>query len=421
MPEETFLSDDFLRQIMAAGQADILVGVPTLNNRDTIQQIVSAVRVGLVKYFPRERAALVNLDGASTDGTPDLVKSATAPDFRSFLAADPLRTMHTLTTSYSSIRGKGGALEAILAAADLLRARACALVYPDMESITPEWIDALIRPICREGFDFVAPVYQRHKFDGLLINHVLSPLIAAAYGCEIEEPMGGQFAFSGRLATHYLNRDAWQQGLMRFAPEIWMTATALAGDFRLCQAFLGPKLHSAKASGTALASTIQQVVGALFSCLEMHESYWASYQGTWTAPVFGFVYDVDLPPLRVNRKRGLSTFQKGVEELSSVLEPVLSPSTLQQIREVAKLPEVHFPDELWVKTVYEFAGAFHHSVINRDHLLQALTPLYLGRIDSFLTENYKSSAAQAREKIKQLRGRYVSLKPYLIERWNAKV
>jgi len=405
---------------MAAGEVDILVGVPTLNNRDTIQQIISAARVGFVKYFPRERAALVNLDGGSTDGTPDLVKSAAAPDFRTLLAADPLRTMPTLSTSYSSIRGKGGALQSILAAADLLRAKACALVYPDIESMTPEWIDALIRPIYREGFDLLAPVYQRHKFDGLLINHILSPLIAAAYGCEIEEPMGGQSAFSGRLAAHYLNQDTWQQDLMRFAPEIWMTATALVGDFRLCQAFLGPKLHSAKSGGAGLAGTIQQVVGALFSCLEMHESFWVSHQSNRTAPVFGFVYDVDLPPLRVNRKRTLSTFQKGVEELASILERVLSPSTFQQIREISKLPEVRFPDELWVKTIYEFAGAFHRSVINRDHLLQALTPLYLGRIDSFLTENHKSSAAQARERVRQLRAQYVSLKPYLIERWNAK-
>ena len=420
MPEETFLSDDFLRQIMAAGEVDILVGVPTQNNRDTIQQIISAVRVGFVKYFPRERAALVNLDGGSTDGTLDLIRSTATPDFRSFLAADPLRTMHTLTASYSAILGKGGALRAILAAADLLRAKACALVYPDMEGITPEWIDALIRPIYREGFDFLAPVYQRHKFDGLLINHILSPLMAAAYGCEIEEPLGEQSAFSGRLAAHYLNQDAWHQDLMGLAPEIWMTATALVGNFRLCQAFLGPKRHSAKSSGTGLVGTVQRVVGALFRCLEMHQSYWTAHQGDRTAPVFGFVYDVDLPPLRVSRKRSVSTFQKGVEELTSILEPVLSPSTLQHIREIAKLPEVRFPDELWVKTVYEFAGAFHRSVINRDHLLQALTPLYLGRVDSFLSENQRSSAAQARERINQLRAQYVGLKPYLIERWNAK-
>jgi glucosylglycerate synthase len=421
VPDETILSDDFLRQITAAGEVDILVGVPTLNNHDTIARVVSAIRVGFVKYFPRDRAALVNVDGGSTDGTPEILKGTPVPDFRTFLASSPLRTMHTLTTSYDAMQGKGGALHVILATAELLRAKVCAIVSPDLESLTPEWIEALTRPIYREGFDFLAPIYQRHRFDGLLISHVLSPLVAAAYGCEIQEPLGGELAFSGRLASHYLSQNAWQLDLMQSAPEIWMVTTALVGGYRLCQGFLGPKVHSANPASPDLSVTIQQVVGALFSCLEAHQSYWLTHEGIRTVPEFGFAYDLDLPPIHVDRKRMLSTFLKGVEELPSILEPALSPSTLQQIREIAKLggEGSWFPDDLWVRTVYEFAGAFHRSVINRDHLLQALTPLYLGRINSFLSENHRSSATGARERTKKLRSEFENLKPYLEERWNA--
>jgi hypothetical protein len=411
-----------LRQITAAGEVDILVGVPTLNNYNTIARVISAIRVGFVKYFPRERTALVNVDGGSKDGTPEIVKGAAVPDFRVYLASSPLRTMHTLTTSYDEVHGKGGALHVILATAELLRAKVCAIVSPDLESLTPEWIEALTRPIYREGFDFLAPIYQRHRFDGLLISHILSPLVAAAYGCEVEEPLGGELAFSGRLASHYLSQDAWQQDLMRFVPEIWMVTTALVGGYRLCQAFLGPKVHAEKPASPDLAETMQQVVGAIFSCLEAHQSYWMTREGIQAVPVFGFEYDLDLPRIRVNRKRMVDTFLKGVAELASILEPALSPLTLQQIREIAKLGGEGscYPDELWVRTVYEFAGAFHRTVINRDHLLQALTPLYLGRINSFLSENHRSSSAGARERIKRLRSQFESLKPYLAERWNAR-
>jgi hypothetical protein len=418
--DDTLLSDDFLRQITAAGEVDILVGVPTLNNHATIARVISAIRVGFVKYFPRDRAALVNVDGGSEDGTPEMVRSAANPDFRAFLAPSPLRTMHTLATSYGAMQGKGAALHVILATAELLRAKACAIVSPDLESLTPEWIEALNRPIYREGFDFLAPIYQRHRFDGLLISHVLSPLVATAYGCEIEEPLGGELAFSGRLASHFLSQDAWQLDLMRFAPEIWMVTTALVGGYRAGQAFLGPKVHTASPASPDLSVTIQQVVGALFSCLEAHQSYWLTHQGTQNVPAFGFQYDLDLPPIRVNRKRMLNTFLKGVTELDSILESALTPQTLQQIREIAKLDgeTSWFPDDLWVRTVYEFAGSFHRSVINRDHLLQALTPLYLGRINAFLAENQRASATGARERIKKLRSQFESLKPYLAERWN---
>jgi len=421
VPDETLLTDDFLRQITAAGEVDILVGVPTLNNRKTIARVISAIRVGFVKYFPRERSALVSVDGGSKDGTPEIVRDAAVPDFRAFLASTPLRTMHTLTTSSAGMQGKGGALHIILATAELLRAKVCAIVSADLESLTPEWIEALTRPIYREGFDLLAPIYQRHRFDGLLVSHILSPLVAAAYGCEIEEPLGGELTFSGQLASHYLSLDAWELDLMRSAPEIWMVTTALVGGYRVCQAFLGPRVQSERAASGDLATTIQQIVGALFSCLEAHQSYWMPLNGARAAPVFGFQYDLELPPIRVNRKRMLNTFLKGVTELASIFEPALSPQTLQQIQAIAKLggEGSSFPDDLWVRTVYEFAGAFHRSVINRDHLLQALTPLYLGRINSFLSESQRSSATGARERIQKLRSQFESLRPYLAERWNA--
>jgi hypothetical protein len=420
--DETLLTDDFLRQITATGEVDLLVGVPTLNNHETVERVISAIRVGFVKYFPRERAALVSVDAGSHDGTPEVVRATAVPDFRAFLASTPLRTMHTLTTSCPAMQGKGGALHVILAAAELLRAKVCAIVSPDLESLTPEWIEALIRPIYREGFDLLAPIYRRHRFDGLMISHVLSPLVSAAYGCEVEEPLGSELTFSGGLASHYLSQEVWEQDLVRSAPEIWTVTGALVGGYRVCQAFLGPRVHSENPGTADLATTMQQVVGALFGCLEAHQSYWMSLEGVRTVPVFGFQYDLDLQPIRVNRKRMLNTFRKGVAELASILEVVLSAATLQQIREIAKLEgeSSRYPDELWVRTVYEFAGAFHRSVINRDHLLQALTPLYLGRINSFLAENHKASASGARDRIKELRTQFENLKPYLVACWKAR-
>ncbi len=117
----------------------------------------------------------------------------------------------------------------------------------------------------------------------------------------------------------------------------------------------------------------------------------------------------------------LSTFLKGVGDLAAVLEPALSPSTLEKIRAIAVtgVEGAYYPNELWVETVYEFAGAFHRSVINRDHLLQALAPLYLGRINSFLSENHRSSGTGARDRIIKLRGQFENSKPYLLEHWNA--
>ncbi len=422
MAEETFLSDEFLRELTAVGEVDIVVGVPTFNNRDTIERVVSAVQIGLVKYFPRERSILINPDGGSKDGTSGVVKGTSIRNFETLLMASPLRTMHRITTSYRGSRDGGNALRIILAAADLLRAKASAVVSPDLRTITPEWVEALVRPVYKEKFDFVSPIYHRHKFDGLLIKHLLSPMVRAVYGYSISEPVGSELGFSGRLASHYLAHDVWHQDFVSAGAGIWLTTTAIVGGFRLCQSFLGPKIHASKPSGQDLVQTIQRVVGGLFRCLETHESYWISRTGSQPAPIFGFEYGAAPEPIRINRQRMLQVFRVGVGELASILQSIVSPQTLHEIQAIAALQdkEFRFPDELWVKTIYEFASSYHRSVINRDHLLQALVPLYRGRASSFVSENYKADALDIEKKTEEVSVQFERLKPYLLEGWTKK-
>jgi hypothetical protein len=82
--------------------------------------------------------------------------------------------------------------------------------------------------------------------------------------------------------------------------------------------------------------------------------------------------------------------------------------------------EFRYPDELWVKTIYEFAAAYHRSVINRDHLLQALTPLYRGRVSSLVLENSKADTAKLEQRFELLGQEFEKWKPYLIDRWTMK-
>lgn len=420
MAEETFLSDDFVNQLTAVGEVDILVGLPTLNNRDTIQRVVNAIIVGLVKYYPRERSVLINPDGGSKDGTTEAVQAASIPDFRAVLASNPLRTMHVVSAQYPGVRGQNEALRMLFAAADLLGAKACALFSPDLESVTPEWLDALIRPALKDGYDFVAPVYQRRRFDGLLVKNVLHPLIRAAYGYQVEEPVGRETAFSGRLATYLLGDESRREGFPGLGARAWMTTAAMAGGYRVCQAFLGPRVAASRRSALDLNTAILEIGGSLFRCMELHQSYWTSRQGCEEVPTFGFQPVLDLDPVRIDRRRMYQMFRTGVDQLGSVLEKILSPETLEAIGEISKAEERHFrfPDDLWAKTVCEFASSYHHSAINRDHLLQALTPLYRGRVSSFILENARAEADEVERTLESLRHEYERLKPYLVESWN---
>src|ERR1700687_3127603 len=82
LAEDSFLTDDFLRELMNVGEVDILVGLPTHNNAKTVGPIVQNIQSGILKWFPRERAAIINADGGSRDGTRELVTGISIDDVR---------------------------------------------------------------------------------------------------------------------------------------------------------------------------------------------------------------------------------------------------------------------------------------------------------------------------------------------------
>jgi len=418
--EGNFLTDDFLRQLIEVGEADVLVGLPTHNNAESVGPIVRTIRDGILRSFPRERAVIINADGGSRDGTPELITGLSISDVHRSSSVPALRTLHAISTKYSNTPQSGIALRTILAAADLLRAKACIVISPESEGISPDWISSLIRPIYYEGFDFVSPTYRRHKFDGLLATNLLYPMVRALYGARIREAYVSEFGFSGRLGSQFLGQNQWD-GSVENGTELRLTLAAVTGKYRICQTFLGKK-DPVERRAANLVPALRQSVGVLFSALETDYDMWSTISGSAEVPTNGNTPELLLDPLRVNRKRLREMFVNGVSQLESVFQAILSPSTLAELKEIAGLGEEKFryPAELWVRTVYEFAAAYQKSVINRDHIIQALAPLFRGRVFTFIVENRSGSANDVANNIEGLCLEFERLKPYLLEMWKSK-
>jgi len=418
LTEESILTDEFLRQLINVGEADILVGVPTYNNAATVGQVVQTIRAGLLKCFPRERAVIVNADGGSTDGTQDLVRGVSVNDQRYVSDLPALRTLHCISAKYEGGPAAGAALRSILAAAELLRASACAVIAGDSTNLESEWIERLLRPVYRDAIDLVMPLYRRHKFDGLLVRTLIYPMTRALYGKRIKEPYAAEFAFSGRLGSHFLGEEVWQNDAGREGSEICLTVAAMTGEFRLAQTYLGSKSHVDSRSAD-LVTALRQTVGALFWSLEANLETWSSSHDSHAVPLLNAGPELTVEPLRVNRKRLHRMFCSGVTELDPVLRTTLSAGTLAELQRIAGLAEDDFrySDELWIRTVYEFAFSYHKSVISRDHILQALAPLYRGKTYTFLIENRDASGEEVDRNVERLCMAFERLKPLLVELW----
>jgi len=116
-------------------------------------------------------------------------------------------------------------------------------------------------------------------------------------------------------------------------------------------------------------------------------------------------------------------FRNGVAELGPILSSILDPETHAEINSIVASEEstFRFRTDLWVRTLYDFAASYHHAVINRDHLVQALVPLYRGMTYSFLMEHADSSATELEAVNESLCAEFERQKPYLMEKWNAKI
>jgi hypothetical protein len=421
LAEESFLTDDFLRQLINVGEVDILVGLPTHNDAKTIGSIVHTIQRDILRCFPRERAVIINADGGSRDGTPELVTGISIDDVRPASNPYALRTLHSISTRYAASPSSGVALRTILAAAELLRAKACVVMSPESANIESEWLSKLLHPIYRDGFDLVTPTYGRHKFEGLLITNLLYPMVRALYGVRIREAYSPEFGFSGRLGSQFLGQNVWNDGADGAGVELRFTLAAITGGYRICQSFLGEKDHIER-RGADLVPALRQTAGALFSVLEADFPVWSSVAGSQPVPTTGADQKVLLEPVRVNRKRLREMFSTGVAELDSVFQSILSPSTLAELRRIARREEAEFryPAELWVRTVYEFAAAYRKSVISRDHIIQALAPLFRGRVFTFVTENRSASADDVENNIEGLCLEFEQLKPYLLQMWKSR-
>lgn len=406
-------------QLDAIGQADIVVGIPSFNSAHTIGHVVRAVQGGLAKYFPEHKAVIVNSDGGSSDGTMEVVHASAIEDFSAILLQQRVAPVSKIAFAYSGIPGKGSAFRTVFEIAGVLNAKACAVVDSDLRSITPEWLELLLKPVLAGGYDYVSPLYHRHKFDGTITNSIVYPLTRALYGKRVRQPIGGDFGFSGQLAQFYLAQDVWDSDVARFGIDIWMTTTALANGFKLTQSFLGAKIHDAKDPGADLSSMLYQVLSATFALMEKYAAVWAPVRGSAAVPAFGFEYTVGLEQVNVNTARMLHLFREGLGNLGEIWREILGAGDFSEVERLALQTDdtFHFPIALWARVVYDYALAFHNKRLPVEHLIKSMTPLYIGKTASFIITVKDMGQQEAEAEIEKLCLEFENAKEYLASNW----
>lgn len=392
---------------------DILVGVPCYNNEDTIAHVVKMIDKGLGKYYPDKSYALFISDGGSLDDTREEANKASVS----------LGSKRKVAI-YRGMPGKGTSFRAIFELAELLKTNACIVVDSDLRSITPEWIKLLADPILNKQAAYVAPYYLRHKHDGTITNHIMYPMFRSLYGLRVRQPIGGDFGFSGEIASLYAHEDVWNTDVARFGIDIWMTTTAANEGYSIVQANLGNKIHDAKDPSADLGPMFSEVISTFFYLMGKYENQWLPIAGSKPVEIIGEKIESNhAQPVSVALSRLKEELIDGFNYFEPLYRQIIEPDNYMQLKaniaDTKKGQEIKFPADLWAKILYDFAFTFQTWKRNRRKLITILTPLYFGRTGAYCQEVADVDDAGAEKVVEKQAETFEELKPYLVQKIEA--
>ncbi len=390
-------------------EADLIIGIPSRNEADSIGFAVEQASEGLAKYFANLRAVIVNCDNQSDDGTKEAFFAARSKVPRIYLSTP------------DGVRGKGNNLKNLFRLAGELKTKAVVCLDADTKSLSPKWIKNLAEPLLAD-YSFVAPLYLTHKYDGKVTNSIAYPLSRCLYGRRIRQPIGGEFGFSGDLARYFLDHESWTDSVAHFGIDIWMTTLAIHYGKPITQAFLGsPKIHRPTCDEKALGEIFRQVVGTIFHLQNMLSPFWRDIRHSRPTAIFGFGTGEEAQPCgsEVDYSALYSSIKDGYGRYYSLWNEILAGETYSKLEEVISLDEKSFelPTNLWAHILFDMSVACRDKVVEIDQLTESLVPLYQGQNLTFMKATEGMPQGQAEEYIEDQCLSFEEAKPYLLKRW----
>ncbi|MGD2294201.1 MAG: glycosyltransferase [Candidatus Aminicenantes bacterium] len=391
-------------------QVDIIVGIPSYNEADSISFPTKIANQGLIHSFPRKKSVIINVDNHSPDGTKDAFMNTETQIPKIYISTP------------QGVKGKGNNLRNLFIAAVELNAIAVVVVDADLKSITPDWIQYLAEPLF-SGFNYVCPIYVRHKYDGSITNHIAYPLLRTLYGLRVRQPIGGDFGFSGRMARAFLSEKIWDEKVGNFGIDIWMTTVAIARRFRVCQTFLGtPKIHRTKDPAKHLGPMFTQVIETIFNLMIDFEYFWKEMSESRPSSIFGFGLGVEEKPpeVQVDTETLHVKFVSGFDRYGEIWEKIIPAPEMSQIRDTKRIAkdQFYYSSGLWARILFSFAIAYRNNKIPRKTIIEAMKPFYYSRILSFVNKTRHMGIKDCEEYFEQVVRVFEAEKEYLIRRWD---
>ena len=386
---------------MKKTKLDIVAGIPSFNNQDTIANVAEQVGKSIKKYYPDKKSIICDCDGGSTDKTVENFFRSKTRVMKKVLIPNRL--------------GKGNVLRPLFRLAVDSKAKVGLTNDSDLRSINPEWVRLQIDSIYKKGYDLCVPNYLRYKYDGQITNHICYPLIYGLFCKDIRQPIGGDFSFSAKLARQWLSAK-WPVNANLFGIDIFMTSQAILNNAKICQLNLGVKIHNAKDPALTLSPMFRQVLSTLFKTIIANKGKLKEFNKIGKVKTLGKIKIKKPEPVEIDMKNMKKRIAFGYTEQKPIIKKCLHKEDFEKLRGNILYDRIHIDEEWWAKITYDYILAFKKYENKSSTILKSFLPLWFARIFTFINDTVQMDNKKAESVIKKQAQEFFKQRDYLFDK-----
>lgn len=367
-------------QDLVSYQADLVIGIPFYNEKDTLPIILHTIEEALLNMNnyqhplilcvgdPEGRAALESIKGI--DFHFPHYEFLMLPGSNGRGAS--IRAMLEIANDFSS--------DLLIFAADLVREKD--------QGLKADWIKRMIEPLGLK-YDFCLATYREHYFDNSINSFLLSPLLECFYGFRIEGALSGIYALSQNLVEDLcLEFQFWPEITKSYGIDPWIITRAMSWNKDLCQVSLGAKLE--RFSLEKVNYVFKQIAWALFEIIKRDEDYWLNKEIIFRFPdLYGMKSEAEPIEVVFSVEGLILFFKRNFHQYAPVYEAAVDETGYKDLQNLVGAPsrEFSFNSEIWAELVLALLFEYCFSQeLKGDDILNTLTTAFNGRIAGYVMD-----------------------------------
>ncbi len=365
-------------QELESYQADLIIGVPFYNEKDTLPIILKTIEEALFNGQNYKNPLI--LCAGDPEGSE---------------AIERIQEMEFNFPHYEFLmlpgsNGRGASIRAMLEIADHLTSDiiifAADLASEEHRGLKADWISRIAEPLGLK-YDFVLTTYRQHYFDNIVNSFLVAPLLEHFYGYRIEGALSGIYALSHNLVEDLcLEFKFWPEITKSYGIDPWILTRVMMWNKDMCEVSLGAKLE--RFSLEKVNYVFKEIARALFECIKRDEEYWLKNQIISRVPdIYGVRNEEEPVEVIFCAEEMVLFFKRNFNQYASIYETAVKGTVYKDIQNSVLTPskEFKFKPESWAELVLSLLFEYCFSQeLNRDDILNTLTSAFNGRIASYV-------------------------------------